>query len=94
MTNAYSKTGQMALYCQNLMLGALSSHSTFSLLAGAQFKKLGLFLNMPHNLFSCLCYTALLTKFSLERCVLSEVSNVLLISKCAAAKLLFSPKPV
>ena len=26
-TNAHSKTGQMAMCCQNLMLGALSSHS-------------------------------------------------------------------
>ena len=92
-TNAHSETGQMAV-CQNLMLGALSSCSTLSLLVGTQFKKFGIFLNMPCNLFSCSCYTALLTKFSLERRVLSEVSNVLLIFKCAAAKLLFSPKSV
>jgi hypothetical protein len=35
----------MAVCCQNLMLGALSSRSAFSLLVGALFKKFGLFLN-------------------------------------------------
>jgi len=49
MTNAHSETGQMAVCCQNLMLGALSSHSILSVLVGALFKKFGLFLNMPHN---------------------------------------------
>ena len=39
--------GQMAGCCQNLMLGALSSRSTLSVLVGALFKKFGLFLNMP-----------------------------------------------
>ena len=52
------------------------------------------FVFYEHTLFSCSCYTALLTKFSLERHVSSEVSNVLLIFKCAAAKLLLSPKSV
>jgi hypothetical protein len=33
----------MAVCCQNLMLGVLSSHSTLSLLVGALFKKFGLF---------------------------------------------------
>jgi hypothetical protein len=41
MTNAHSETGQMAVCCQNLMLGVLS------VLVGALFKKFGLFLNMP-----------------------------------------------
>jgi hypothetical protein len=47
MTNAHSKTGQMAVCCQNLPLDALSSHSAPSVLVGALFKKFGLFLNTP-----------------------------------------------
>ena len=50
MTNAHSKTGQMAVCCQNLTLGALSSRSALSLLIGALFKKFGLFLNTPRTL--------------------------------------------
>ena len=49
MTNAHSETGQMAVCCQNLTLGALSSHSMLSVLVGTLFKKFGLFLNMPCN---------------------------------------------
>jgi hypothetical protein len=45
MTNAHSETGQMAVCCQNLTIGALSSRSALSLLLGALFKKFGLFLN-------------------------------------------------
>jgi hypothetical protein len=45
MTNAHSETGQIAVCCQNLPLGALSSRSAPSLLVGEQFKKFGLFLN-------------------------------------------------
>jgi hypothetical protein len=44
-TNAHSKTGQMAVCCQNLPLGALSSRNAPSVLVGALFKKFGLFLN-------------------------------------------------
>jgi DTW domain-containing protein YfiP len=44
-TNAYSETGQMAVYCQNLTLGALSSCSALSVMVGALFEKFGLFLN-------------------------------------------------
>ena len=40
--------GQMAVSCQNLPLGALSSRSAPSVLVGALFKKFGLFLNNPH----------------------------------------------
>jgi hypothetical protein len=47
MNNAYSETGQMAVCCQILVLGVLSSHSMLSVLVGAQFKKFSLFLNMP-----------------------------------------------
>jgi hypothetical protein len=47
-TNAYSETGQMAVCCQNLTLGALSSRSALSMLVGALFKRLGLFFNTPH----------------------------------------------
>jgi hypothetical protein len=38
-TNAHSETGQMAVCCQNLSLGALSSRSAPCLLVGALFKK-------------------------------------------------------
>jgi len=39
--------GQMAVCCQNLTLGALSSSSALSVLVGMLFKKFGLFLNTP-----------------------------------------------
>jgi len=48
MNNAHSETEQMAVCCQNLTLGALSSRSALPVLVGALFKKFGLFLNMPH----------------------------------------------
>jgi len=38
---------QMAVCCQNLTLGALSSRSALSVLAGTLFKKFGFFLNTP-----------------------------------------------
>jgi 5-formaminoimidazole-4-carboxamide-1-beta-D-ribofuranosyl 5'-monophosphate synthetase len=44
-TNSHSETGQIAVCCQNLTLGALSSRSALSVLVGAQFKKFRLFLN-------------------------------------------------
>ena len=47
MTNAHGETGQMAVCCQSLTLGVLSSHSALSLLVGMLFKKLGFFLNIP-----------------------------------------------
>jgi len=47
-TNAHSKTGQMPVCCQNLMLGVLSSHSMLSVLVGVLFRKSGLLLNTPH----------------------------------------------
>jgi len=47
VTNAQNKMGQMAVCCQNLMLGVLSRHSTLSVLVDALFKKFSLFLNMP-----------------------------------------------
>ena len=46
-TNAHSETGQMAVCCQNLTLGALSSRSALCVLVGAVFKKFCLFLNTP-----------------------------------------------
>jgi hypothetical protein len=52
MTNAHGETGQMAVCCQNLMLGELNSRSTLSALVGALFKKSGLFLNTPHILLN------------------------------------------
>ena len=48
-TNAHSETGQMAVCCQNLTLGALSSRSALSVLFGTLFKKFGLFLNTPRR---------------------------------------------
>jgi hypothetical protein len=41
----------MAVCCQNLTLGALSSHSALSMLGGALFKNFGLFLNTPRTSF-------------------------------------------
>jgi hypothetical protein len=49
-TNAYNEKGQMAVYFQNLTLGALSSRSKLSVQVGALFKKFFLFLNTPCNL--------------------------------------------
>jgi hypothetical protein len=37
----------MAVCCQTLTLGALSSRSALSMLVGGLFKKFGLFLNAP-----------------------------------------------
>jgi hypothetical protein len=42
-TNAHSKTGQMAVRCQNLTLGVFSSRSALCVLVGALFEKLSLF---------------------------------------------------
>ena len=42
-TNAYSDTGHMAVCCQNLPLGVLSSRNAPSVLVGALFKKFGFF---------------------------------------------------
>jgi hypothetical protein len=49
MTNAHSEMGLMAVCCQNLTLGVLSSHSARSVLVGALFKEFGLFLNTPRK---------------------------------------------
>jgi hypothetical protein len=46
-TNAHSEKGQMAVCCQNLTLGALSSRSALSVLVGALLKNFGLFCNTP-----------------------------------------------
>jgi hypothetical protein len=48
MTDAHSKTEQMAVCCQNPTLGEVISHTMFSVLVGALFKKFGLSLNMPY----------------------------------------------
>jgi hypothetical protein len=42
-TNAHIETEQIAVCCQNLTLGALSSRSALSMLVGALFKKFCLF---------------------------------------------------
>jgi hypothetical protein len=44
-SNAHSETGKMAVCCQNLPLGALSSRSASSVLVGELFKKFCLFRN-------------------------------------------------
>jgi hypothetical protein len=49
-TNAHSEMGQMAVCCQNLPLGALSSRSAPSVLVGELFKKFGIFLNTGVNM--------------------------------------------
>jgi len=46
-TNAHSETGQMAVCCQNVTLGVLSSRSVLSVLVGTLSKKFGLSLNTP-----------------------------------------------
>jgi hypothetical protein len=47
MTNAHNKMGQMAVCCQYLTLGALTSCSTLFVLVYMLFKKFDLFLNTP-----------------------------------------------
>ena len=49
MTNAHSETGQMAVCCRSLTLGALSSLSALSLPVGALFKKFGPFMITPRS---------------------------------------------
>jgi hypothetical protein len=49
-TNGHSEMGQMAVCCQNLTLGVLSSHSVLSMLVDVLFKKFSLLLNT-----SCSC---------------------------------------
>jgi hypothetical protein len=44
-TNDHNETGQMAVCCQNLTLGAHSTRNALSVLVGASFKNFGLFLN-------------------------------------------------
>jgi hypothetical protein len=53
MTYVHSEMGQMAVCCQNLMLGVLNSCNVLSVLVGVLFKKFGLFLNML-RMFVCL----------------------------------------
>jgi len=55
-TNVHSETGQMAVCCQNLTLGALRNRSALSVLVGALFKEFGLFLNTPLILLQQLKY--------------------------------------
>jgi hypothetical protein len=46
---AHSETGQMAVCRQNLPLGALSSRSAPSVMAGELLKKFGFFLTQVYN---------------------------------------------
>jgi hypothetical protein len=54
MTNAPSEMGQMAVCCQNLMLGVLSRCSALSMLVGTLFKKFGLFFGLSLYFDVCL----------------------------------------
>jgi hypothetical protein len=45
--NTHSERGKWQFCCQNLTLGEFSNRSALSVLVGALFKKLGLFLNTP-----------------------------------------------
>ena len=55
MSDLLRETMQMAVCCQNLPLGALSSRSALPVPVGALFKKFGLYLNTPckRDLGSC-----------------------------------------
>jgi hypothetical protein len=53
--NAQRETGKMAVCCQNLTLGALSSLSAPCVMVGALFKKFGLFLNTSGTLHRINC---------------------------------------
>jgi len=59
-TNAHSETRQMVVCCQNPTLGALCSRCALSVLVGALFKKIGLFVNTPciliHNYITIVSY--------------------------------------
>jgi len=55
-TNAHSETGQMAVCCQNVTLGAFTSLRTLSVPVGVLFKKFGLFLNRLHISKACLLW--------------------------------------
>jgi uncharacterized membrane protein YeiH len=48
----------MAVCCQNLTQGALSSRSMLSVLIGVLFKKFGLILNAPHMLCNARIYAS------------------------------------
>ena len=80
-TNALSETGQMAVCCQNLTLGALSSRSTLSVLIGALYKKFGLFLNKSRSLYSRCLYSYL----SSMQCSCAKLSPV----ACSALQYFF-----
>jgi len=58
----------MAVYCQNMTLGALSSNSALPVLVGALFKEFDLFLNTSCILLDKLCLdSVLLSMYSLFR---------------------------
>ena len=73
-TSAYSEMGQMAVCCQNLMLGVLSSGSVLPMLVGPLFKKFSLFLNTP-----CMLGKG---QFLKERYFISEWNTVFMTYLC------------
>ena len=75
MTIAHSETGQMAVCCQNLMLGALSSCSALSVLVGVLFKKFGLFLNMSRTLIIIIIFISF--PFIIYRCSTIDLEVVI-----------------
>ena len=79
-TNVHSETGQMAVCCQNLPLGALSSRNAPSMLVGALFEKFGLFLNTGVCVEHTLPPARLLTRMQEKRTVQQlRVQTVFLI---------------
>ena len=74
-TNAHSETGKMAVCCQNLPLGALSSRIAPSVLVGELFKKFGLFLNTGEHLWPYLAQFILVLKMCFLRNVVQKVDT-------------------
>jgi len=63
VTNGHSETRQMAVCCQNLPLGVLSSRSVLPVPVGALFKKFGLYLNNPCRKCLEVCNSCQITFF-------------------------------
>jgi hypothetical protein len=77
MTDAHNETGQMAVCCQNLTLGAPSSRGALSLLVGTLFTKFGIFFeqalyrfaNIGHPDMIQFIVSSLLKKFLFHLCL-------------------------
>jgi len=82
MTNAHSETGQMAVCCQILTLGALISRSALSFLFGALFKKFGLFLNTPRRILKSLISYYITVTDNVKRVGFTAITVVFLKVQC------------